>query len=319
MLINHFPKLFHKYILNISNYDDEIEYIIYPNNKIITPKNNRIAHLHIMNLNDFFDIYGNFIDNIIQFYTIYITFISGDIEKIKYNLNNEIQFLKVKNKGYDIGPKIAFLDFLYTNNISCNYILFLHSKSDPKKRHEYFNPLIGSIDIIRKNIKIIENNNDIGCIFPNIYKKESHNVKDYSINNMIYLKELIKLYNLKTNDITDFSEGNCMILKKNVVDFIFKNKTRIFYNLCNDKDSFDENWVRQRFNISSKLLLHHLYNDFKNNPDSYKLNNSNHAIGNNLANPNKDMPDGMFEHVWERLWVNFIYECGMKYFVINNL
>ncbi len=316
MLINKYSKLFHKYLLNISNCNDDIEYTYYPDNLIIKPNTNRIVHLHIIDINNFKNIYNDFFDNIIKYYTIYITFIYGDIERIMFMYNsykNKIQYIKVKNKGYDIGPKIALLDFLYNNDILYNHILFLHAKKDVNKRKLYFKPLVGTADIIKKNIELIENQNNIGGIFPNMYKKEDNDLIKYSKNNISYITELLNLHDLKNNNITDFSEGNCMILKKSVIDLIFKNKTKLLYNMCNDKDSFDENWVRCRFNIPEILQSQQLYDDFIKNPNNYKLNNTLIAVGNNLANPNNDMPDGMYEHLWERVWVNFIYELNLEY------
>lgn len=316
MLINKYSKLFHKYFLNISNCNDDIEYTYYPKNIIIKSDNNRIVHLHIIDIDNFIDVYGSYIDNIIKYYTIYVTFTCGDVERIMFMYNNHknnIQYIKVKNKGYDIGPKISLLDFLYFNNISYNHILFLHSKKDINKRNLYFKPLVGSIDIIEENINLIENNDNIGGIFPNMYKNKENDLIQYSINNIEYINQLLHLYGLKNNNIIDFCEGNCMILRKDVIDFIFKDKTKLLYNMCNDKNSFDENWVRCRYNIPESLQLKQLYNDFIKNPDNYKLNNSLIVVGNNLANPNKDMPDGMYEHIWERIWVNFIYELNLQY------
>ena len=40
--------------------------IRYPKNIIIKPDNNRIVHLHIIDIDNFIDIYGSYIDNIIK-------------------------------------------------------------------------------------------------------------------------------------------------------------------------------------------------------------------------------------------------------------
>ncbi|MBI95551.1 hypothetical protein CL656_00145 [bacterium] len=316
MLIDKFPKLFHKYILNISNSQDDLNYDCYPNDSIKSKKK-RICHLHIKDIDLFNDFYKEYMDNLLENYDVFITFTEGSFENIiysynKYYENNELYFLKVKNKGYDIGPKIILIHILYNHNIQFSHILFLHSKSDILKRNYYFNPLVGNKNKIIKNIQLIENNKKVGGIFPNMFKANDIDVKEVSKNNLCYFNELVKLYGLKKQNIIDFCEGNCMILHEKIINFIFKNKTQVLYNLCNEINSFDENWVRIRFNIPKIFKLQDVYSNFINEPNNYKLNNTS-QIGNNLKNPKNDMPDGMFEHVWERMWVNFIYELNMGY------
>ena len=321
MLIYKYPKLFHKYILNVSTQTDEIFYILKANNDEIIVKKKHIVHLHIFNIELFDNFYGNYIDLLKKHFTIFITYIIGDksliLENLKKELDtNNLYIINVKNKGYDIGPKFVFLYLLEKYNINTyNSILFLHSKTNNEKRYLYFTPLIGNEEIIIQNIRIMddEEKQNIGGIFPNMFKKEEHDVIRYSFNTLNYINEITSYYDIKHKNIIDFSEGNCMYLHKNVINYIFKNKTKLWYNLCNSIESFDENWVRKRYNKPNSLKTQDLYNDFINNSIHFKINNSEIPVGNNLANPNHDMPDGMFEHAWERLWVNFIYECNMNY------
>lgn len=321
MLIYKYSKLFHKYILKLSNHEDDILYTLKGNKNIIINKKKHIIHLHIFNIELFDDFYEKYYENISDFFTIFITYIIGEkdvlLEELKEKYEkNELYFIHLLNKGYDVGPKIVLINILEENNINYESILFLHSKTNNEKRYSYFYPLIGTKEIIKKNINLLENDN-IGGIFPNIYKKEDHDVKKYSLNNLIYFNQIVNYYDLHEKNIIDFSEGNCLYLHKNVINFIFKNKTKLWYNLCNTIDSFDENWIRKRYNKPDTLSLEDLYNDFTKNSIYFKINNSEIPVGNDLANPSHDMPDGMFEHVWERLWVNFIHECKMKYFVSN--
>ena len=44
-----------------------------------------------------------------------------------------------------------------------------------------------------------------------------------------------------------FAEGNCLYLTKKIVDFIFKGRTKIYYNIFNEVDDFDLGWVRNRY------------------------------------------------------------------------
>ena len=61
-------------------------------------------------------------------------------------------FIKVKNRGRDIGSFICSLDYIYKNNIKFDNILFLHSKTNDARRLQYFEPLIENDYKIKKNL-----------------------------------------------------------------------------------------------------------------------------------------------------------------------
>ena len=167
--------------------------------------------------------------------------------------------LKIENRGADIGGKICFLKYLIDNNIEYNNVLFLQSKSDPIMRNKYFMPLIGNEDKIISNISLM-NTND--AIFNNIH--EWYDLTHEYVSNRYYHNEILHYLNISNKDEMSYSEGNCMILSKKIIDVIFTNNLHIFYNILNSNSDFDISWVKGRYgkhNHTNKQL----YEDFLKN------------------------------------------------------
>lgn len=308
-LFNKYKTLFNKYILEIRVPDNELNYKILLNNE---NTKNYICHLHILNIDKFSEFYGEYINDIIENFYVIITFCYGDI-----NLNNEIiqnvTILKIPNKGFDIGGKICALDFIYKNLINFDYILFLHSKTDINKRKQYYHPFIKNKNRIYLIKKILSMNKNLNGIFPNlpwynINNKTNYNKHDVYASNINYYSEILDYLKCPNREKL-FVEGNCMILSKKIIDYIFKDNIKIFYNLMNEDNSFDYNWVKIFYNDNSNYNI--LYN-------KYLVNN---WYGNNinLADTNKSLPDGMIEHVFERIWINIIKHLGGDYLLLDKL
>ena len=101
-----------------------------------------------------------------------------------------------------------------------------------------------------------------------------------------------------------------MILRRNVIDRIFSNYLHIFYNILNHKDSFDLNWYSIKNNFKRYYSPKFVYEHFKS---------SSTKIGNNLPlmHSNNSMPDGMIEHIFERIWLNVIKHLGGEYIILQ--
>lgn len=296
-----FIYLFNKYILNIRNPTDEINYEIIKRCKI---NKKLVCHIHCYDIDKFDEIFGNYISNLKNYFSVIITFSKGD-----YIPSYDINILKIENRGVDIGAKICCLKYLQDENINYENMLFLHSKTDIKKRLEYFNPLIGSEDILIKNINLLHEND---AIFNNIHK--GYDLTPEYLSNRYYHKEILDFLGIKDTNEIEYTEGNCMFLSKKIVDFVFTNNLHLFYNILNASNDFDISWVKGRYgkhNISTEIL----YNDFKNNKDYMDLNKNGKAVGNNFGNISNDMPDGMIEHIFERIYINVINHLKLNYLV----
>lgn len=304
-----YPVLFHKYLLNIRNYkNNNITYeLIHLYNY---NKNNKFwCHIHCFDLDNFDIFFNDYLVKIKKYFNILITYCIS----LKKNIYNYVDYLLIKcdNYGMDIGSKFVCVDFLKKNKIEYEYILFIHSKSNEYKRKLYIEPLINNLDFLL-NFK----NNDIWGFFPPVildgdYYHIIHDntiidtnningkISSWSERNTLYLNEFINYYNLNYRN-KFFSEGNCYILKKDIIDIIFNNID--IYGVLNTKNSFDYSWVR----------LYYKQND--NIYETYQKYKINKWFGNNLeTNKGHDgLADAMIEHSFERLIILFIEKFKKK-------
>ena len=223
-------------------------------------------------------MYGNYIINIIKYFSVIITYSTGNIIP-----NHDVTILKIENKGMDIGAKINCFKYLNDTNINYSRILMLHSKTDVKSRNEYFNPFLKNLKYINSII------NDFDLIIPNLIRRGGLHFNIY-IKNKLYYDEYNNFMNFKKLTYY-FVEGNCLISSKKLIDTIYPpDKLELFYNILNTKNTFDYNWV--------------CYNYFIFNKNIYELYD--YVIKNDLEKNhfNKKWRDSSIEHLWERLWIN---------------
>jgi Glycosyltransferase WbsX len=299
-----YPTLFNKYLLNLRSPDTKLKYKIINENSI---DNNHICHLHILNIEKFNEIYGEFINDIADNYSIVITYSYGDIT---FDIK-QYTIINIPNKGLDIGGKICMLDYIYKKSIKFEYILFLHSKSNKEKREEYFHPLIKNSERIKLIKKLFEMNKNLFGIFPNspfydINGKKNY-IKDYAYKyDQSYYNEILNYLGCENNEKI-FVEGNCLILKKCVIDYVFLGNITYFYNLLNEDNSFDYNWMKIFY--KDKSNENELYNKY--------LQNQMHGNNINISGTEKSLPDGMIEHVFERMWINVIKHLNGNYILLD--
>ena len=287
--INVYQNLFHKYLLGLAQLDDKIKYDIIQNN-ITTEFVERkyYAHLHCYDISKFDEMYGEYISKISQYFSPVITYSIG-INTIN---NNNFIILKIPNKGMDIGGKFCVTTYLNDNKISYEYILFLHSKSNPETRKKYFEPLINNLDD-----EFIKNITDFDGYFPDIQweivgdrlKMISGNPQYVDMNlperNLLYRNELLKYLGCN-NGTNKFIEGHIYILSKKVVDKLFTES--LLYNILNTQTSFDYQWV-QGWGHKLKGHFSEVYKQF---------------VERKLEPRNERSYDMYYEHVFERVILN---------------
>jgi hypothetical protein len=247
----------------------------------------------------------------------YVLGISNPNEPIQYldiksNINSEIislykdiTWLKIKNKGADIGGKICAINFLQENLIKYEFILFVHSKTDPTDRQNYLKPFEGRSELI-VNL-LTDGIKKVDAIFPNYHnivyrdKVNSHTIKS----NYKYLSEFLNWLGINYSaDKTNWFNGtNTFLFSKKIIDFIFSpDKIFFIYNILNHSNTFDFEWYRKKFNIKEK--------DIKKVYEHYLLSNN---IGNCFADPTKSIPNCCVEHMFERSWINIIKYLGLNF------
>ena len=119
-----------------------------------------------------YGVYKEFIESYIQkltevghFIHLYYTIFSNKIKnKIKRFDNSSSTFIKVKNKGMDIGAFFKVIEYWKKKNLNFDFFLKLHTKSNKIWRDNLINPLVGSYKTIKKNIWIMKNISKVGLI-----------------------------------------------------------------------------------------------------------------------------------------------------------
>lgn len=301
-----YPTLFHKYTLNLARPNNPIYEIIQDR---LTP-GPYLCHFHIYNL-EFLPEFETFLDLILTRMNVILTYSIGNVTSL---LGKSITLLKVPNQGYDVGAKMCAIDYLYRQNYTYDYLLFLHSKSDPVRRRAYLDPFVKSkarLDLICTLMEMKKTN--LLGMFPDVlwYNHAGHkNYTDYDVYlyNEQYWQEILQYLDCPNQD-RFFAEGNCMILHTSVIDRIFKSRIHIWYNLLNSGNSFDWNWFRI------------FYPEYKSRsmPECYQIYQAQQLYGNNnsVKNTPRSIPDGMMEHVFERIWINVIKSLRGNYLILN--
>jgi GT2 family glycosyltransferase len=271
-------------------------------------KNKLWCHLHCFDIDKFDYFYKDVIDNILKYFSVVVTYSIGTTIPTNYN----IHFLKIKNKGMDVGAKFKFIEYLKTNNIEYDYVLMLHSKSNDVSRHKYFR-CFSNLNTIVKNIDYTVGSyvNDI-IIQP--CKNGNKNINTQSFKcyfnwdrNKIHVSNLIKQMDLPFyNNI--FPEGNVYILKNEVANFIYDDRFNLYEKL-NDETTFDYSWFVNYYNT------HELTYD-----EAYDLYKTKNLYGNNLytKNSNRQLRDCMIEHAFERIIFGVVKKMNLRANVLGS-
>lgn len=306
-IFNKYFALFHKFVFSLSV---PSHFLIYQKEKtILTEKKyTLIIHLHCYNLNEFNHFYGEIISKLSD-HLIIITFCNGDE---LYDL--DAIYLKIPNRGMDVGAKFIVYNFLNKNKINYKYILFLHSKNHDTMRSYYFDPLVNNLNSIVNECETEE----IGLYCPPLihfgdyyHLIFNHDIVDYkekiprwNFGNEIYQKDLDSYFELNPNNFL-FLEGNCFICKKNIVDLLYKDP--LIYYALNTRETPDLIWIKSHYkdrklqNIGNSL--NDVYAFYKNDHEIFP-NNLGWGAGHG------GHADNMLEHNLERIVLKIVEKCN---------
>jgi hypothetical protein len=297
---HNFPTLFHKYILKLKNPYDAIEYQILQAARKLD--NKFIAHIHIFNLKNYRE-YLDIVKNLSKHFLIIITFVLNENENKRLDMfGSNVTFINCENKGADIGPKLSVLDFLFKNKVKYEYILFLHSKSNVEKRNVYFS-FVNTEKKVDDVVNFLNKNKNAMAIYSRELFMNSALNKHLNEGTKIYIQEFLSLFELPAYDY--FVEGNCILLNRSVIDFIFNDFLNFFYNLLNNyTNSFDLNWFRYKNNDFTSTS-EQLYTRFIKE----KLKGCDF-----VCSPKEQLRDCQIEHMFERIWLNVIIKLGGDFY-----
>jgi hypothetical protein len=273
LLFKQYPNLFHKYLLGLSKSEDPMNYLIVSETNI-TKKH--ICSIHCYDLKNFGSFFDEYILVLSVFFDFVVTYVN-DITNIRFQYN--FTFIKMENKGMDIGSKFITVDYLKNKNIPYSYVFFIHSKSSQSHRNKYIKPFIENLHYIIDKIEF----NKFDAIFNGEIGKE-----DDWVGNNIYMIEMISYLHLDPN-FWFFPAGNFYIISKDICESLFTDVK--IYNTLNTFNSFDYSWVKNYYKLRG---------DYTAIYDNYKTNN---LYGNNLETTlgHRGLADSMIEHVFERL------------------
>jgi len=247
----------------------------------------------------------------VNYYFVIIDYYAAE-DNINYLINSypNSVIISAENKGMDIGLFLINLMYIKYKNYNHEYIIKLHTKTNDDFRNESLNNLIGTEEIIKNNIRKLNENNN-GIISGNrIYKYNEF--KDAFTYNYYHLEKLIK-YIYKEDIITnnlEFSAGTMFISKIEVFNVFNMRTLEHIYNNLNNYESLDYYWysIFYKLNINNKKQI---LDDYNSNKDTKYPNNINYCIRTNRPG----LRDCMIEHAVERL---FGYMCKKLNLEITN-
>lgn len=294
------PHLFHKYVLKIADPNGPVEF----ETRIgrIHSSKKKYAHIHCQDVNNL----SRFLSIIREYhrsYNMVVTYSQGNIPSDDTHYHH-LTFLKIRNKGADIGGKLCFLYFLYSNNLNFDYIFCMHSKTDLDAFHHFLLPFQGRCALIDTLLEDKSKRTD--AIFPNY-----HNITydDAGTNHHacahkdIYMRDFFTYLNIPVpQGLQWFNATNTFIFSKRICDFIFKDRIPLWYNILNENNSYDYLWHAKVYRIETRGL-----------EENYNLYRTHHHVGNAFHDPLNRLRDGCVEHVFERVWVNVVKHLGMNY------
>jgi len=241
------------------------------------------------------------------------TFQPIDIEYIRFKFPT-CEIRVNDDVGFDIGSFFLYLKYCKDENITYDYVIKIHTKSDDNERDKLIKPLLGSVNRIKLMFDML-NDTEIGligskeCMFYNHDKLAKNNK-----NHLIQLMNKFNL-NISHNKMIRFVGGTVFLIRFNILQNMFNDYDNMIQDL-NSIDTFDWNW----YICANKAIVRNLVN-INNYEDAlfhYNTNKVEHNLSGNLFHALKyntasfKLRDGMIEHAYERLFSYGVEEQGFK-------
>lgn len=301
-------------------------------NNIIHTKNEHLPNVlcicHIGSYYIFTKI-TKYIDNLISAQydeynlTIYFNLIET-ISKEHYQKIQEkypkVHFVISENYGFDIGSFFHILQIIKEKKEVYDYVLKIHTKTDNEKREYMLQPILGSIQIIRKIINQMNENKKIGILAPR--KARCIDAHIDFVRNQQYLQQLLFWYfNENTQVIKQpYVTGTMFWMRFSIIEDLFmKVNIKNIVNSFNHEHSFDWNWYyysNNKYLKNESLHKTKLYEHYLNQGKVMGLSgNLYHAT--KYSTNSFQLRDGMIEHAYERFFCYGSHRLGYKLMFIN--
>lgn len=318
--VKQYPVLFHKYMLNLRNPEQEIYYKIYFEKKDAHFKENLfMCHIHLTSLNNIKEYLSFILQDVVKERILIVTFEEEtySIEQLKkLNIPNFI-CLKTLPVGKYIGGRIV--TFQYLQDIKKHYenIIFLHDKIEKNKIKKYYNTFLNKISLQRIK-KLLQH---VDFIYPNNGFNGDWNLNEgYFLTNK-YVNDMNNFLGFENKTSLFISDG-IFIANKNVIETIYNSSNlKILYNILNSKTSFDVNWVKMYYKLKSTNIqeiyrtyqTNNLLGSYYNNENLLEIKNKDILFNNQKIEDGYILKDGTLEDIFDKLWINAILNSKLKY------
>ena len=323
--VKQYPYLFHRFRESNTEHTCTMHMECHQHSKVIL-RNHYIflAHLHCFDMNQFKKVYEDSVmETVLRHCSLVIvTFCEGNIENQHGQSEKNILYLRIENKGMDIGGKCCCVQFLKYRGIAFDHMLFLHSKSCPIRRTMYFRPLINHLSFLLESfVRHPERgvyvppllhcgDNDNRILLMNRYFPLDKQ-RPWNAGNTLYMKELDAFMDLVQNN-RYFPEGNCFVCNNDIAQYLYGNMT--LYQCLNVPHSLDAVW----------FSCYHAIGELDSDTNPTKVTemviqaSQKHPNWpkNNLDGGNHGHPDNMLEHSFERMIFKVTQKLGYQVFVI---
>lgn len=160
---------------------------------------------------------------------------------------DKLQIIFTENRGMDIGGFFLLLDQLIQDNLKHNYIVKLHTKSDPIWRNK-------SLAILNLNLKKYLSRYDCIYAFRKICAPEIR----VEITPRLALKEILQYYNLPEKTQFGYAAGTIFLVSSKITNFFKKyDRVKLFNQLnlgYNKKNGQIEHGYERFFGYLMEIL-----------------------------------------------------------------
>ena len=232
----------------------------------------------------------------------------------------QTSFVISENYGFDIGSFFHILQLIKEEEEDYDYVLKIHTKTDNEKRDGLLQPILGSIQTIRKIVSQMNEFKDIGILASRSGRCIDAHV-DF-VRNQQYLQQLLLWYfQEKTNVIKQpYVTGTMFWMRFSIIkEMYMKVNIKNIINSFNHAYSFDWNWYyysNNKYLKNESLHKDRLFEHYQQHGKSLGLSgNLYHAI--KYSTNSFQLRDGMIEHAYERFFCYGSHRLGYKLMFIK--
>ena len=257
--------------------------------------------------------------NLTIYFNIIETISKDDFKRLQDKYPN-VHFVVSENYGFDIGSFFHILQIIKDKNETYDYVLKIHTKTDNEKREYMLQPMLGSIQTIRKIINQMNENTKIGILAPKKARCIDAHV-DF-VRNQQYLQQLLFWYFQENTQVIKqpYVTGTMFWMRFSIIEQLFMKVNLInIINSFNHVHTFDWNWYyysNNKYLKNESLHKERLY-------EHYLLQGKALGLSGNLYHATKyttnsfQLRDAMIEHAYERFFCYGTHRLGYKLMFIN--